>query len=31
MTLRTAKTGKNAGKPFWGCTGYPDCKEVVRV
>jgi four helix bundle suffix protein len=31
MTLRTAKTGKNAGKQFWGCTGYPDCKEVVRV
>jgi four helix bundle suffix protein len=31
MTLRTAKAGRNAGKPFWGCTGYPDCKEVVRV
>ena len=31
MTLRTAKTGKNAGKPFWGCTGYPECKEVVQV
>jgi len=31
MALRTAKTGKNAGKQFWGCTGYPDCKEVVRV
>lgn len=31
MTLRTAKAGRNAGKPFWGCSGYPDCKEVVRV
>lgn len=31
MVLRTAKAGKNAGKQFWGCTGYPDCKEVVRV
>ncbi|MFH0909406.1 MAG: four helix bundle suffix domain-containing protein [bacterium] len=29
--LRTAKTGKNAGKQFWGCTAYPDCKGVVNV
>lgn len=26
MRLRTAKSGPNAGKPFWGCTGYPNCK-----
>jgi four helix bundle suffix protein len=31
MVLRMAKTGKNAGKQFWGCTGYPDCKGVVQV
>ncbi len=31
MALRTAKSGKNAGKQFWGCTGYPDCKGVVRL
>ena len=31
MVLRTAKTGKNAGKQFWGCTGYPDCKGVAHV
>ncbi len=31
MVLRTAKTGKNAGKPFWGCSDYPDCKGVVKV
>ena len=31
MVLRTAKTGKNAGKQFWGCSGYPDCKGVVHV
>jgi four helix bundle suffix protein len=31
MVLRTAKTGKNAGQQFWGCTGYPDCKGVVKV
>jgi restriction system protein len=31
MVLRTAKAGRNAGTQFWGCTGYPECKEVVRV
>ena len=31
MALRTAKTGKNAGQPFWGCTLYPDCKGVHPV
>jgi len=31
MVLRTAKTGKNAGHPFWGCSAYPDCKGVVEV
>ncbi len=31
MVLRTAKTGKNAGKQFWGCSGYPDCKGVSHV
>jgi four helix bundle suffix protein len=31
MALRTAKTGKNAGKQFWGCSAYPDCKGVVNL
>jgi restriction system protein len=31
MVLRTAKTGKNAGQQFWGCSAYPDCKGVVKV
>jgi len=31
MALRTAKTGKNAGQQFWGCTAYPDCKGVVNL
>lgn len=31
MALRTAKTGKNAGKQFWGCTGYPDCKHIIQL
>ena len=29
--LRTAKTGPNAGKQFWGRTSYPGCKGVVKV
>jgi len=29
--LRTAQSGKNAGKQFWGCSAYPDCKGVVNV
>lgn len=31
MVLRTAKSGKNAGSQFLGCTGYPDCKGVVNL
>jgi four helix bundle suffix protein len=31
MALRTAQKGRNAGKQFWGCTGYPDCKGVVNL
>lgn len=26
LVLRTAKSGANAGKEFWGCSGYPGCK-----
>lgn len=29
MTRRKAKTGPNAGSPFWGCTGYPNCKTIL--
>ncbi|HKS35739.1 MAG TPA: four helix bundle suffix domain-containing protein [Verrucomicrobiae bacterium] len=29
--LRTAKTGKNAGQQFWGCSAYPDCKGIVKL
>ncbi len=31
MVLRTAQSGKTAGKQFWGCSGYPECKGVVNV
>jgi len=26
MKLRTAGRGPNAGKPFWGCSRYPNCR-----
>lgn len=29
--LRTAKSGKNPGSQFWGCTSYPACKGVVPL
>ena len=31
MARRQARTGKNAGRGFWGCTGYPECRGVREV
>jgi four helix bundle suffix protein len=31
MVLRTAKTGKNSGHQFWGCSAYPGCKAVLSL
>ena len=31
MVLRTARTGANAGQPFWGCSCYPQCRGVLPV
>jgi len=31
MVLRTAKTGKNAGTQFLGCSGYPTCKNARSI
>ncbi len=31
MTRRKARSGKNAGKEFWGCTAYPDCKGAREI
>lgn len=31
MLRRTARRGPRAGKPFWGCAGYPDCRESRPV
>lgn len=30
MVLRTAKKGENAGKQFWGCSGFPKCRYVTN-
>jgi restriction system protein len=31
MTRRRARSGKNAGRDFWGCPGYPECKGVREM
>ena len=31
MARRKARSGKNAGRDFWGCTGYPNCRGVRAV
>jgi hypothetical protein len=31
LVLRTAKSGKNMGNQFYGCTAFPDCRYVLAV
>jgi predicted RNA-binding Zn-ribbon protein involved in translation (DUF1610 family) len=31
MVLREAKNGQNAGKQFWGCSKFPECKGILNV
>lgn len=31
MKQRTARIGTNAGKSFWGCSKYPDCKGTISM
>jgi restriction system protein len=31
MQRRTAQRGRHAGRPFWGCSNYPDCRHIVDV
>ncbi len=31
MRRRIAGTGPSAGKPFWGCSGYPDCTGTQKM
>lgn len=30
LVVRTAKTGVNVGKQFYGCSGYPGCKYTRK-
>ncbi len=31
MVRRVARQGANAGKPFWGCAGYPACRVTTPI
>ena len=31
MLQRIARKGPKTGQPFWGCSGYPDCKGTLAV
>lgn len=31
MRRRTARQGPRAGQPFWGCSGYPECRGIVPI
>lgn len=31
LVQRTAKSGPNAGRPFFGCSGYPECRYTAVV
>lgn len=31
MVLRTAKSGKQAGQAFWGCSGFPQCRGAIKI
>jgi restriction system protein len=31
MRRRTAGKGPRAGQAFWGCSGYPDCRETQQI
>lgn len=31
MRVRSARTGSHAGKKFWGCANYPDCRGIREL
>jgi ssDNA-binding Zn-finger/Zn-ribbon topoisomerase 1 len=31
MILRTARSGKWAGRKFWGCSNYPHCHGIINL
>jgi len=30
MVLRTARKGAHAGDQFWGCSGFPECRAILK-
>ncbi len=30
MVLRKARSGKNAGQQFWGCSAFPKCRGAMK-
>lgn len=31
MVKRTAKKGDNKGESFWGCSRYPNCRQIINI
>ncbi len=31
MVKRTARQGANAGRPFWGCSAFPQCRGIISI
>jgi restriction system protein len=31
MVVRTARQGENAGRTFFGCSKYPECRGTVKI
>ena len=31
MVIRTAKRGDNAGNQFWGCSKFPQCRQMIPL
>ncbi|MFC6633339.1 nuclease-related domain-containing protein [Microbulbifer taiwanensis] len=31
MVKRTSKRGTNAGRQFWGCSAFPECKTIQNI
>ncbi|MBO5028582.1 MAG: hypothetical protein J6C59_03095 [Muribaculaceae bacterium] len=31
MLRRVQKKGRNQGRPFWGCSGYPHCTAIIPI
>lgn len=31
MVIREPKRGPNKGKKFYGCSNYPECKDIISI